>query len=246
MGQEICSPGRNRKGTTDLVLTAGSPATLRKCLLIDIGISDIVKESDGLAAMQGKPARGMPSREVLLHQGVPSLLILRDGRRETDFMTDVNCPMCGFRVDLANESQPVCPCCGTDPFESDDDVYFEWRAEEADSFESTPSQRSGVSVDLPALLDKYAKNRAGIGGEPSLQDLCLDCRSSSVGKEGGRRQCRNPQCRAKWYVAQCWKCHAGIDSRDSAASRCHRCRWQKCRKCGACDENCREWQQTAS
>jgi hypothetical protein len=29
----------------------------------------------------------------------------------------MNCPNCGFEIDELNESQPVCPLCGTDPYE---------------------------------------------------------------------------------------------------------------------------------
>jgi hypothetical protein len=29
----------------------------------------------------------------------------------------MNCPDCGFEIDELNESQPVCPSCGTDPYD---------------------------------------------------------------------------------------------------------------------------------
>ena len=29
----------------------------------------------------------------------------------------MNCPNCGFEIDELNESQPVCPQCGTDPYD---------------------------------------------------------------------------------------------------------------------------------
>jgi len=29
----------------------------------------------------------------------------------------MNCPECGFEIDELNESQPVCPACGTDPYD---------------------------------------------------------------------------------------------------------------------------------
>ena len=29
----------------------------------------------------------------------------------------MNCPDCGFEIDELNESQPVCPRCGTDPYD---------------------------------------------------------------------------------------------------------------------------------
>ena len=29
----------------------------------------------------------------------------------------MNCPYCGFEIDELNESQPVCPQCGTDPYD---------------------------------------------------------------------------------------------------------------------------------
>jgi len=29
----------------------------------------------------------------------------------------MNCPNCGFEIDELNESQPVCPACGTDPYD---------------------------------------------------------------------------------------------------------------------------------
>ena len=163
-------------------------------------------------------------------------------------MTDVNCPMCGYRVDLLNESQPVCPRCGTDPFESDDsdEDYFEWKDREVSSSEPvlSPPLRGSIA-DVPALLDKYAKNRAGLGRERSLQNVCLDCRGSSVGRKAGHRECLNPQCGARWYVNHCWQCKEGLDSRDTSARRCPRCKWQACWKCGACKKDCREWQQTS-
>ena len=28
----------------------------------------------------------------------------------------MRCPECGHAIDLMNESQPVCPACGADPF----------------------------------------------------------------------------------------------------------------------------------
>ena len=28
----------------------------------------------------------------------------------------MQCPRCGFAIDEVNESQPVCPLCGTDPY----------------------------------------------------------------------------------------------------------------------------------
>jgi hypothetical protein len=31
----------------------------------------------------------------------------------------MNCPNCDFEIDELNESQPVCPACGTDPYRSD-------------------------------------------------------------------------------------------------------------------------------
>ena len=31
--------------------------------------------------------------------------------------TKMNCPYCGFEIDELNESQPVCPQCGTDPYD---------------------------------------------------------------------------------------------------------------------------------
>ena len=30
-------------------------------------------------------------------------------------MPELSCPTCGFRIDLINESQVVCPACGADP-----------------------------------------------------------------------------------------------------------------------------------
>ena len=29
----------------------------------------------------------------------------------------MNCPDCGFEIDELNESQPVCPRCGADPYD---------------------------------------------------------------------------------------------------------------------------------
>ena len=29
----------------------------------------------------------------------------------------MNCPNCDFEIDELNESQPVCPACGTDPYD---------------------------------------------------------------------------------------------------------------------------------
>ena len=29
----------------------------------------------------------------------------------------MNCPNCGFEIDELNESQPVCPSCGADPYD---------------------------------------------------------------------------------------------------------------------------------
>ena len=29
----------------------------------------------------------------------------------------MNCPACGFEIDELNEYQPVCPRCGTDPYD---------------------------------------------------------------------------------------------------------------------------------
>ena len=29
----------------------------------------------------------------------------------------MNCPDCGYDIDEVNESQPVCPRCGTDPYD---------------------------------------------------------------------------------------------------------------------------------
>ena len=31
----------------------------------------------------------------------------------------MNCPNCDFEIDELNESQPVCPQCGTDPYDPD-------------------------------------------------------------------------------------------------------------------------------
>jgi len=31
----------------------------------------------------------------------------------------MTCPNCGFEIDELNESQPLCPSCGTDPYDPD-------------------------------------------------------------------------------------------------------------------------------
>ena len=41
-------------------------------------------------------------------------ITLELGRRKKPKM---NCPNCGFEIDELNESQPVCPQCGTDPYD---------------------------------------------------------------------------------------------------------------------------------
>jgi hypothetical protein len=33
----------------------------------------------------------------------------------------MRCPECGHAIDLMNESQPVCPACGADPFSTSGD-----------------------------------------------------------------------------------------------------------------------------
>ena len=48
----------------------------------------------------------------------------------------MRCPECGFPIDEANESQPVCPACGADPAASsgeDDPFASEDSDEESDS-----------------------------------------------------------------------------------------------------------------
>ena len=37
----------------------------------------------------------------------------------------MRCPECGHAIDLMNESQPVCPACGADPFSTSGESGFD-------------------------------------------------------------------------------------------------------------------------
>jgi hypothetical protein len=157
-------------------------------------------------------------------------------------MTDVRCPMCDYRVDLLNESQPVCPRCGTDPFEGSPDELDDWEIadDEELSSESVASFHPRTVEQCRALSEKYRRDRTGVSRVKVLQGVCLECHNLDVEQQGGRRRCRNPQCGATWYVNHCWQCGSSLDSRDTRTVQCEKCNWHRCPECGACDKNCRE------
>ncbi len=156
----------------------------------------------------------------------------------------MGCPECGFPSDDANESQPGCPTCGASPFSAseDDGALESWDPDEGAYGVEPPSPRRG---DLAALMAQYRSNRSGLYQATVLQDVCLDCGSQQVLRQGGRRQCLHPACRAQWYVSHCrqQQCRTDgrrtpIDSRDAGTSRCSHCGWHKCPACFSCEQQC--------
>ncbi len=92
---------------------------------------------------------------------------------------------------------------------------------------------------LQQLVQKYRRDRTGIGKEYLLRNVCIECGSSDVDKDGSKRHCQNGQCRAQWYSNGCWDCRDGrVDSRDLTTPQCAACGWRSCSECGACKEGC--------
>jgi hypothetical protein len=83
------------------------------------------------------------------------------------------CPECGFRFDAINESQVVCPACGTDPRnwlspESDPETAAAF--EDAEAFAEAPISLAGVlegDAPLEPEVDYYVS-------DPDLELIIAD------------------------------------------------------------------------
>ena len=68
-------------------------------------------------------------------------------------MPEVSCPRCGFRLEPINESQVVCPACGTDPNNSsrlEDDPEIAAAFEDGAAFAEAPVSLTEVlAADAP-------------------------------------------------------------------------------------------------
>jgi len=129
-----------------------------------------------------------------------------------------HCSNCDAPIDECNESQPVCPRCGTsiaedyeDDFELTEDLYPEAKDETA------------KGADWPR----------GIRLQNNLSAVCLNCGSTGTGTTF--LTCANNQCRATWRVNRCLKCKKPVDSRDPETPRCTKCGWLICANCLSCN-----------
>ena len=68
-------------------------------------------------------------------------------------MFETRCPECGFRLDAINESQLVCPACGTDPrtgCTSESDTETAAAVEDGEAFTEAPLSHAEVlESDVP-------------------------------------------------------------------------------------------------
>lgn len=84
-------------------------------------------------------------------------------------MLETRCPECGFRFDAINESQVVCPACGTDPrsgLPPDSDPETASAFEDAEAF-------AGASISLAEVLEGDAPLEPEVGYYVSDLDLEL-------------------------------------------------------------------------
>lgn len=118
------------------------------------------------------------------------------------------------------------------------------RAEQARQKVAEQRRQSEAIMDArrqrPTLLIRYKADPTGIRHVETLQHMCMSCGSEWVqGKTATTRYilvCK--ECRAEWYVNQCWSCVTGrLDSRDPETPPCEECGRIKCAECGACNVN---------
>ena len=170
----------------------------------------------------------------------------------------MKCPACGFPVDLDNESQPVCPACGADPFDpeiSDEPSSDEFTSKEptrkdlrvagllasflgvTPDFSQTPSFHREQSIS--ELRTRFQRKPSGIRNEIRLHKVCLRCGNEGAQNRLGKHWCPTPKCGEKWYASHCWNCENGqVDSRDPEIVRCSTCKMHICILCSACSKAC--------
>jgi hypothetical protein len=140
------------------------------------------------------------------------------------------CSNCGMSFDVCNESQPVCPCCGEDEFNSDSCDY----ALAEPIIRHTPAgQIPAIPKNLDATWTRYRSNSHGVRLRHELRNVCLRCGSKSNGSSFF--VCTSSQCGETWRVNHCGLCKEIVDSRDPETPRCPNCGWLICAACHACN-----------
>ena len=89
-------------------------------------------------------------------------------------MFETWCPECGFRFDSINESQVVCPACGTDPY-----IGVSPESETAAVFEDAEAFAEG-SISLAEVLERDARLEREIDyyvSDPDLELIIADAES---------------------------------------------------------------------
>ena len=87
-------------------------------------------------------------------------------------MPEASCPTCGFRFDPINESQVLCPACGTDPNNPprpEDDSEFAAAFEDGAAFAEAP-----VCLTEVLAADAPMESEVGYVPDPDLELMIAD------------------------------------------------------------------------
>jgi hypothetical protein len=131
------------------------------------------------------------------------------------------CANCSSPLDECNESQPVCPRCGS------------FIASEFDAELELADEALSESLDSNEDAARYKDWPQGIRLRAEFRTVCLQCSSNATGTSF--LTCGNTRCGSIWRVSRCRACKQPVDSRDPETPRCAKCGWLICARCLACN-----------